>query len=164
MKKQTKLFEQSDNTEILESTTEKRNFQTFSQFIQSSSELNNLIETHLEEISFKNNKFALIGLHSCGNLSNSIVNLYVNSNRDRGSESGCKLLCNVACCYNLLDEKYTGSAEVGIDESSKFPMSKWLNEIKYELSYDLRMLACHSFDRILSTADDFREVPNQLNL
>ena len=164
MKKQTTIFQSEPYNKDKSQETDE-NFQTFSQFIQSSSELNRLIESHLKEISITNNKFSLIGLHSCGNLSNSIVNLYVNSNRDIDKTSGCKLLCNVACCYNLLNEKYVTNDDFdekyesdSLDESSKFPMSKHLNKIKYYLSYDFCRLACHSFERLLSLCDDVREV------
>jgi hypothetical protein len=121
-------------------------------------------------MSFHNNKYALIGLHSCGNLSNSIVNLYVNSNKETNklTANGCKLLCNVACCYNLLNEKFAHNdlesnldlkkTNVNIDENSKFPMSLHLNKKEYCLNFNVRMLACHSFERILNTLDDFREV------
>lgn len=154
MKKFTKLMKNEEAT-----------FQTFSQFIQSSSELNNLVESHLKEISLANNKYALIGLHSCGNLSNSIVNLYVNSHRQSEFKSGCRLLCNVACCYNQLDEKYIGNKyahEVekvsGVDEASKFPMSARLNEIKYCLGPSMTRVGCHSFEKNLQCYEDITGV------
>lgn len=175
MKKQTTFFAnepyRGKKTSQSLSDPVDKNFLTFSQFIQSSSELNNLIEDHLRDsASFSSNEFSLIGLHSCGNLSNSIVNLYVNSNRgvEASRTGGCKLLCNVACCYNLLNEKYAENymensvdiknTELSIDESSKFPMSSYLNRQEYSLSYDVRMLACHSFERLLDSYEDFREV------
>lgn len=154
MKKFTKLMKNEEAT-----------FQTFSQFIQSSSELNNLVESHLKEISLANNKYALIGLHSCGNLSNSIVNLYVNSHRHSEFKSGCRLLCNVACCYNQLDEKYIGNKYAdeeekvsGVDEASKFPMSARLNEIKYCLGPSMARVGCHSFEKNLKCYEDITEV------
>ena len=164
MKKKTRMFSSTKEG----ANEDAQNFQTFSQFIQSSSELNNLVEAHLKEVSLKNNKFALVGLHSCGNLSNSIVNLYVNNNANEAVGDGCKLLCNVACCYNLLNEKYAETdceshldlkkTNVSIDDSSKFPMSSHLNSQKYSLHFNVRMLACHSFERLRSSLTDFREV------
>merc|ERR1712129_480855 len=53
--------------------------------------------------------------------------------------------------------------EIEIDESSKFPMSSHLNKKRYSLSYDVRMLGCHCFDRLLTSCEDFRELKN-LNL
>ena len=148
------------------------NFKTFSQFIQSSTELNNLIKAQIsEELSedvTNRSSFALIGLHSCGNLSNSIMNLYL-SNNNNNDDNGKfrKLLCNVGCCYNLLNEKYANDFEsfkdikktnVQIDDSSKFPISGYLNKSKYALSFNIRMLGCHSLNRCLQELDEFKEV------
>ena len=81
-----------------------------------------------------------------------------------------KCLCNVACCYNLLNEKYATDEEshkdfkhtnVQIDESSKFPMSAHLNRMRYGLNFNARMLACHSLDRCLNSIDDFKELENK---
>ena len=55
------------------------------------------LQVNLESQSNDNNKksdFALVGLHSCGNLSNSIVNLYLD-NQSNESNKKCKLLFNV---------------------------------------------------------------------
>lgn len=151
-------------------------FKTFSQFIQSSTQLSNLVQEHCPaEQNTSMNQFALVGLHSCGNLSNSIINLYLSNVDDDALKNAnnninnnrAKLLCNVSCCYNLLNEKYANDTEssrdfkktnVQVDECSKFPMSIYLNEIKYSLSFNVRMLACHSLDRCFQSVDDFKEV------
>ena len=166
-------------------------FKTFSQFIQSSSELNNLIRTHIEsermtekteqnhvETVPLSSNFALIGLHSCGNLSNSMINLYLNNQRADAGDNACtfrKLLCNVACCYNLLNEKYsnddfkvnkmhlplddiTQGSKIGADNASKFPMSHYLNKKEYGLTFNIRMLACHSLGRCLDELNSSKEV------
>lgn len=159
MKRQTTIFSKS-------STESEHRFQTFSQFIQSTSELSTLIASSPTDDSSLSPDYALIGLHCCGNLSNSIVNLFV-SNSDSCEKRKAKLLCNVACCYNLLNEKYANDVEsekdfkrtnVTISESSKFPMSAYLNRQKYALNFNMRMLACHSLDRCLQSLDDFKEV------
>ncbi|RNA37081.1 methyltransferase 25 [Brachionus plicatilis] len=84
-------------------------------------------------------------------------------------ESSRKLLCNVACCYNLLNEKYSkdmlGSHDfkktnIKLDDSSKFPMSFYLNSKEYCLSYNLRMLACHSLYRCFDSIENFKELDN----
>lgn len=41
----------------------------------------------------------LTGLHTCGNLASTSMEVFVNSEE-------LKVLCNVGCCYHLLDEKY----------------------------------------------------------
>jgi hypothetical protein len=60
----------------------------------------------------------------------------------------------------LLNEKYDSNdqKETHIDETSKFPMSNHLNEKKYSLGFNIRMLACHNFERCLDSIEDFREV------
>jgi hypothetical protein len=178
----------SDETNYFR-TVDPTKFQTFSQFIQSSTELNDLIREKLssetqstDEYDFDGH-FALIGLHSCGNLSNSIVNLYLNTKQGpetRPEKLNCsnnRLLCNVACCYNLLNEKYSADVESYIDvkktnvkigDQSKFPMSEYLNERRYAINFNARSLACHSLDRCFESVQDFREVwqfsANGLNL
>lgn len=159
MKRKTTIFKSNSTL------SEKRNFKTFDNFIQSNTHLNELIDGYLSET--ENRSFALIGLHSCGNLSNSIINLYL-SNKNAEKSNNCKLLCNVACCYNLLNEKYTSDPgngrdiEIEIDESSKFPISDFLNKKKYFLKFKVRNLACHSLDKVFDSLDDFREVISSL--
>jgi hypothetical protein len=156
--------------------TTSSKFNTFSQFKQSSTELNDLVESATEKCQPESKSYALIGLHSCGNLSNSIINLYLKSAFDLDCSKRSRLLCNVACCYNLLDEKYTtnnpmvGTAAerdnggVQVDETSKFSMSAFLNEKRYALSFNIRMLACHSLEKCLASIDDFREVSFNLSI
>ncbi len=152
-------------------------FQTFSQFIQSSTELNDLIREKLGSdnsaaVAF-DGRFALIGLHSCGNLSNSIINLFLNTKQgpetrpEMLNANDNRLLCNVACCYNLLNEKYSVDVESYIDvkktnvkigDHSKFPVSEYLNERRYAINFNARSLACHSLDRCFQSTNDFREV------
>lgn len=166
MKRQTTIFSKSS------STSDSDRFKTFSQFIQSTSELSALLPapSSNDQVVEASQHYALIGLHCCGNLSNSIVNLYVSNNEKKEEEKEqrrVKLLCNVACCYNLLNEKYANDLEsdkdfkrtnVAISESSKFPMSDLLNRQKYSLNFNMRMLACHSLDRCMKSLDDFKEV------
>lgn len=160
MKRKTGVFEPTPTSE----EKPDESFKTFSQFIQSSTELNNLIKENCENKIDEN--YGLIGLHSCGNLSNSIINLYLHDDKNENKVKR-KLLCNVACCYNLLNEKYANDLSSGfdfkktnikLDDSSKFPMSFYLNEKKYSLSYNFRMLACHSLYRCFASIDEFKEV------
>ena len=41
----------------------------------------------------------ITGLHTCGNLATSILKLFV-------SNSDAKIMCNVGCCYNHIDEEF----------------------------------------------------------
>lgn len=47
-------------------------------------------------------RLMLTGLHTCGALGSNILRLFVNS-------ANVKVLCNVACCYHLMSEKYIAS-------------------------------------------------------
>ena len=170
MKRKTTVFNQEMGKK--RENKSDHNFQTFCEFIQSSSELNELIDAHVQSEAFDSAEkifFAFVGLHSCGNLSNSIINLYL-TNENKEHKYRAKCLCNVACCYNLLNEKYATDEEsskdfkhtnVQIDNASKFPMSKHLNKMRYALNFNARMLACHSLDRSLSSIDDFKELENK---
>ena len=137
--------------------------------------MNNLIEKQNIKTSDENNAYALIGLHTCGNLSNSIINLYLNkmhstSQKEQYNKNHIspKLLCNIACCYDSLDEKYSYDDEISnsmsknnnvqVDNSSKFPMSLYLNNKKYYLNFNTRRLACHSLASSLNELDSFKEV------
>ncbi|CAF0895585.1 unnamed protein product [Brachionus calyciflorus] len=130
-------------------------FKTITKFIQSSTQLNDIIRQNKASKQLEN--YALIGLHSCGNLSNSIINIYLDNR-----ESERKLLCNVSCCYNLLREKY--DIKIGdineMDKKSCFPMSQYLNDLKYSLSYNMKIQACHCLFKCLSSVDDFKEQDN----
>lgn len=56
--------------------------------------------------------YGIIGLHCCGDLSPSMCRLFIQS------ESHCKLLCFVGCCYNLLSTK-----EDAISPQFGYPMN-----------------------------------------
>lgn len=47
-------------------------------------------------------RLMLTGLHTCGALGSNILRLFVNS-------ANVKVLCNVACCYHLMSEKFVAS-------------------------------------------------------
>lgn len=47
-------------------------------------------------------RLMLTGLHTCGALGSNILRLFVNS-------PNVKVLCNVACCYHLMSEKFVAS-------------------------------------------------------
>lgn len=55
--------------------------------------------TQLADRSPKCPKLFLTGLHTCGSLANTSLEIFVNSAEIKG-------LCNVGCCYHLLEEKF----------------------------------------------------------
>ena len=45
-------------------------------------------------------RLMLTGLHTCGNLAASVLQLFVNN------PLPVRVLCNVGCCYHLLEEEF----------------------------------------------------------
>ncbi|RZF40861.1 hypothetical protein LSTR_LSTR003371 [Laodelphax striatellus] len=90
---------------------------------------------------------ALVGLHTCGNLGPSSIELFLKMNSVR-------LLLNVGCCYHLLTDKLDGEhgKEVPSDlcsNSAGFPMSQLLYSRGFRLTYNARAVAAQSVDRIM---------------
>ena len=90
----------------------------------------------------------LVGLHTCGNLSPTSLRIF----KHDGNVTG---LCNVSCCYHLLNERYEMSN--ACDDLVGFPMSRHLRERRVELNRNVRMLGVKSLDRILHD----KELPNK---
>ncbi|XP_071448767.1 probable methyltransferase-like protein 25 [Hetaerina americana] len=107
---------------------------------------------------------ALVGLHTCGNLGPSCVELFASK---ASSGIPISMLCNVGCCYNLLEEKfdpegYSNRAkpclppslngklvEVPLDSNPGFPMSTFLCNKNFWLGRNARNLASQSLDRVM---------------
>jgi hypothetical protein len=138
MKKQSRLKLDSDN------------FRTFSEFIRADTDLNKLVKNHLN-INLDGSNYAIVGLHSCGNLSSSMIDIYL--------KNQAHLLFNVACCYHLIGEKYApdefrytnedDAERTESDRMNTFPMSSQLNEIKYFLGRNALMMSTIPVDRYL---------------
>ncbi|XP_064608363.1 uncharacterized protein LOC135472677 isoform X2 [Liolophura sinensis] len=85
---------------------------------------------------FAMKKFVLCGLHACGNLSSTMLKLFVNCPLAVGVSSvGCcymKLSCHRSSCHS---------------EDTGYPMSETLKSLPdHELSYTAREMACHFVD------------------
>lgn len=102
-------------------------------FITQDVDLTKLVQDHFD--GDQCSKLGLVGLHTCGNLAPSCLAIF-NSNTD------VKTICNVGCCYHLLDEDVSESF-------CGFPMSNLLKEKQFKLGRNARMLSCQSIDRIL---------------
>ena len=53
-------------------------------------------------------RFMLTGLHTCGNLSANVLRIFA-------SRQSAVVVCQVGCCYNLLDERFVCSPYVSSD-------------------------------------------------
>lgn len=87
----------------------------------------------------------LCSLHSCGNLSASLLKLFISTHQAR-------ILCSVGCCYHLVEEKFFESpfATNGAKDEQEFgfPLSSVLLKQKYSLGRNARMLASQSIERL----------------
>ncbi|XP_075253821.1 putative methyltransferase-like protein 25 [Convolutriloba macropyga] len=83
--------------------------------------------TDLSDI-FPGECFALVGLHTCGDLAANSLRLFLKSEK-------CRFICNVGCCYNTLTEQY--------DEAG-FPLSGFLRSNLQEEFGSMKSLACLS--------------------
>uniref|UniRef100_A0A224YYH2 Rrna adenine n-6-methyltransferase n=1 Tax=Rhipicephalus zambeziensis TaxID=60191 RepID=A0A224YYH2_9ACAR len=81
--------------------------------------------------------FVLVGLHTCGNLGPSMIQLFADSPAARG-------LVSVGCCYMKLNE---GRCE-GMERKTAYPMSSHICALGKvaALSYQAREVACHAFE------------------
>ncbi|CAL1535325.1 unnamed protein product [Lymnaea stagnalis] len=82
-----------------------------------------------------NCKFVLAGLHACGDLTPTLLRVFVDCPAAMG-------LASVACCYMKISSSTTGSTQL-----NNFPMSKFVRDIPHHhLTYVSRELACHFAD------------------
>lgn len=79
----------------------------------------------------------LIGLHTCGNLASTSVQLFVNSPESR-------FLCNVGCCYHLLDEIFDKNSN---GQEPGFPLSSYLKSKSFALGRNARMVSSQPLER-----------------
>jgi hypothetical protein len=91
---------------------------------------------------------ALTGLHTCGDLAPACFRIFA-SKEEFGS------MCNVGCCYHLVEEEYVRSPFwIDVDPplptgvQCGFPMSQFLHMQKFSLGRNARMLAAYALDRI----------------
>uniref|UniRef100_A0A8C6LVV6 Methyltransferase like 25B n=1 Tax=Nothobranchius furzeri TaxID=105023 RepID=A0A8C6LVV6_NOTFU len=86
-------------------------------------------ESHLQ----RSNDFVLTGLHACGDLSATLLRLFVSCPHVRG-------ITSVACCYMKITTKES-------HESFGYPMSSWVRGLSgHQLSYKAREGACHALE------------------
>lgn len=79
----------------------------------------------------------IVGLHTCGNLASTSVQLFVNSPEAR-------FLCNVGCCYHLLDELFDKTCD---KSEPGFPLSSYLKSKRFGLGRNARMVSSQPLER-----------------
>ncbi|XP_022912237.1 probable methyltransferase-like protein 25 [Onthophagus taurus] len=110
-------------------------YKQITQFVDENTNLNELIETVFDA---KPEGISLIGLHTCGHLAVSSLNIFVKN-------LNVKTICNVSCCYHFLEEQFESDSKL-----IGFPMSDYLKSVDFKLGRPARMLSAQSIDRILS--------------
>uniref|UniRef100_A0A1A8J7Z9 Ribosomal RNA adenine dimethylase domain containing 1 n=1 Tax=Nothobranchius kuhntae TaxID=321403 RepID=A0A1A8J7Z9_NOTKU len=102
-------------------------------------------ESHLQ----RSNDFVLTGLHACGDLSATLLRLFVSCPHVRG-------ITSVACCYMKITTKESPTPPGLVTapnllpsghESFGYPMSSWVRGLPgHQLSYKAREGACHALE------------------
>lgn len=114
-------------------------YKQITRFVTEDSDIKQLvIDVFLEEPI----KIGLVGLHTCGNLSPTSLKIYASSD-------ALKTICNVGCCYHLMNEHFE-DCNFNKNTSKSFPMSDYLNAKKFSLGREARMLAAQTIDRMFS--------------
>lgn len=122
-------------------------YQTTSNLINSETNFEKLF---YETFHFHSSSFLLCGLHACGSLSCSLLYHFI---------SNCNVhsIANVACCYHLLEEKFSPNPFTGLyheNDPCSFPLSQILIQNRIKLGRNARMLAVQSLER--NQADQVR--------
>ncbi|RUS91928.1 hypothetical protein EGW08_000330 [Elysia chlorotica] len=93
-------------------------------------------QSESEEQKSADTNFVLVGLHACGDLTPTLLRVFLNCPTAQG-------LASVACCYM----KMTASPSSPLHELDYFPMSMYLQDLQCKcLSYEAREMACHFAD------------------
>ncbi|CAH1250761.1 METTL25 [Branchiostoma lanceolatum] len=80
-------------------------------------------------------RLLLTGLHTCGDLSPTMLRLFVTCPQ-------AVVLCSVGCCYNILTEQEEPEEKYG------FPLSRVLQTKAVHLGRTVRMLSCQAVERM----------------
>lgn len=165
--KQKPLAVQTDDTVPKVATSKTNvNYKTLTHFITSQTNFLHLFRAYFDiptAAGFPG--ICLAGLHTCGDLGPSCLRIY-------NSSEHMMSVCNIGCCYNMLNEKYDKfthkriarerdersrlpercAADVPLDTLNAFgfPMSQHLDERKMVLGRNARMLSCQSIDRTVA--------------
>lgn len=147
-------------------STTNVNYKTLTHFITSQTDFLQLFRAYFDiPATAEFPGICLAGLHTCGDLGPSCLRIY-------NSSDHIMSVCNIGCCYNMINEKYEKfthkriprerdersrspercAADVPLDTLNAFgfPMSQHLDEQKIRLGRNARMLSCHSIDRTVA--------------
>lgn len=128
---------------------------TYKQVTEYVTEHTNIVSLVQNEFNINNNeRFALVGLHTCGSLATTCLKLFIEP------KNSFKLLVNIGCCYHLIEEEFTVNKfwqdvenALNKNESYGFPVSKCLKDKQFKLGRDARMCASQSPEKIFNSKD-----------
>ncbi|GIY83866.1 protein RRNAD1 [Caerostris darwini] len=84
-------------------------------------------------------KFALMGLHTCGNLAETILKTFLKCNQSQ-------VLLSIGCCYMKLETNIDGEG---------YPLSNFIKSLAYHsLSYEAKEMACHALEMYVQRLHD----------
>lgn len=86
----------------------------------------------------------IVGLHTCGNLASTSIQLFANSKE-------CHFLCNVGCCYHMLDEAFEVNSMGEGSPYPGFPLSQQLQSKRFVLGRNARMVSQQPLERYAQT-------------
>lgn len=114
-------------------------------YLSSNFDIRPLIEECSEHFQQSLSHVGLVGLHTCGNLASTSMQLFVNSPESR-------FLCNVGCCYHLLDEVFDKSSN---EHEPGFPLSSYLKSKSFALGRNARMVSSQPLERFATSKQVF---------
>ncbi|XP_050067240.1 probable methyltransferase-like protein 25 [Anopheles maculipalpis] len=96
--------------------------------------------------------FCLCGLHTCGNLGPNCLRLFHQNPTIKG-------ICNVGCCYHLMQEQFIvdefyNPTKVSDNPGYGFPMSSYLQGRSFSLGRNARNLAAESIERACTNREN----------
>ncbi|XP_017479501.1 PREDICTED: methyltransferase-like protein 25 [Rhagoletis zephyria] len=123
-------------------------YKTTAAFITPDINISELLKQHFPDAA-DTSYICLTGLHTCGNLAPTCLRVF-------HEQAHCKLICNIGCCYHLLQEEYAkpeyfeNEKVSALQTSTGFPMSQFLRDKGIALGRNARMLATQSLERVTS--------------
>ncbi|XP_078583297.1 putative methyltransferase-like protein 25 [Branchiostoma floridae x Branchiostoma japonicum] len=131
--KQTRCSKSKDRV-----SSKQGSFTPTTAYINPDTDLADLVGVSNSDETLADLRLLLTGLHTCGDLSPTMLRLFVTCPQ-------ATVLCSVGCCYNLLTEVEEPGAE---KEKYGFPLSQLLQTKSVHLGRTARMLSCQAVERI----------------
>ncbi|XP_066265593.1 probable methyltransferase-like protein 25 [Branchiostoma lanceolatum] len=136
--KQTKKKTKCSKTKNRETSSKPGSFTPTTAFIHPDTDLAALVGVRNSDETPEGLRLLLTGLHTCGDLSPTMLRLFVTCPQ-------ATVLCSVGCCYNILTEQEEPGAQ---EEKYGFPLSQALQTKGVHLGRTVRMLSCQAVERM----------------